>query len=70
MGLTIAEVFVLLVLTLLVLFRLWRWEFAKIQEALGSTVDPVSPQFEQRSEQLKSFPDYASSSDGRPAEEV
>ena len=68
MGLTIAEVFVLLVFTLLLLFLLWRWDFARIQEALGNTVDPASPQFDQQLENLKSFRDFANNSDGGPTE--
>ncbi len=53
MGLTIAEAFMLLVFALLLLFLLWRWDYARILEALGDTVTPGSPRFEDQLETLQ-----------------
>ena len=55
MGLTIAEAFMLLVFALLLLFLLWRWDYPRILEALGDSVTPGSPEFEQQLERLGQY---------------
>ncbi len=60
MGLTIAEAFMLLVFALLLLFLLWRWDYPRILEALGDSVTPGSPEFEQQLEQLGQYSRFSS----------
>lgn len=60
MGLTIAEAFMLLVFALLLLILLWRWDYPRILDALGGTVTPGSPEFEQQLGQLEQFSQFQS----------